>query len=269
MIYVCSDIHGQYGMFKLMLERIGFSENDHMYIIGDVIDRGPEPVPLLLDVMNRKNVTLMIGNHEHMMIQALLYDNTDEYNDWMYNGGSVTCRQLRELGRVKTDILLRRLEKHPLVIPNLSVNGRTFYFAHSAHTLYPEKETLLYRDAGEQNRERVLWSREFRHLRHGEGARKQIGYQYRSLYEKYKGSTLIIGHSPVYRCSYGIVTGRGFCRISRAFSGHLINLDCGCALGATLGVLRLDDMKEFYIDCRPLDMKYRIIRFTTKNKPAE
>ena len=49
--YVCSDIHGQYSLFLKALDRIGFSESDHMYIIGDVIDRGPDSMALLRDVM--------------------------------------------------------------------------------------------------------------------------------------------------------------------------------------------------------------------------
>lgn len=261
MIYVCSDLHGQYGMYRLMLEKTGFNDDDHLYIIGDVIDRGPDPVPLLLDVMERKNVTLMIGNHEHMMIQALLYGNADEYDDWMRNGGAATLHQLDELGTKRKKELLRELERQPMVIPGLFVSGRTFYLAHAAHTLYPEKKPLLYKDAGDQNREQVFWSREFRNIRRGSAGRMQVGYKYRSLYEQYRETTLLIGHSPVYRCSYGIVTRRGFCRISRAFSGHLINLDCGCVLGTTLGVLRLDDMQEFYVDCRPLDARYRTLRY--------
>lgn len=260
MIYVCSDIHGRYAMYRRILDKIRFSDDDHLYIIGDVIDRGPESVPLLLDIMGRENMTLMIGNHEHMMIQSLLYNNGEEYDDWMRNGGAATLHQLNELGVAKTNELLRKLERQPMVIPELHVGGHTFYLAHAAHTMYPEKNKLLYMDAGEQNREQVFWSREFRDIRHGTKGRLCVGYKYRNLYSNYGKTTLLIGHTPVYMCSYGIVTRNGFCRISRAFSGHLINLDCGCAVGASLGVLRLDDLEEFYIDCRPLDARRRMLR---------
>jgi len=42
MIYVMSDIHGQAGAFYKMLKKICFSDNDQMYVLGDVIDRGPD-----------------------------------------------------------------------------------------------------------------------------------------------------------------------------------------------------------------------------------
>ena len=250
MIYVCSDIHGYYRMFLKMLDKIQFSDDDTMYIIGDVVDRGPEPVALLIDVLNRKNVTLMIGNHEHMMIQGMLYDDDDEYNDWMRNGGGVTLCQLELLDSGYMTGLLKRLEECPLIIPDLRVNGRSYYLAHASHALYPEKEVLLYKDAGEQNRERVLWNRDYRIIRP-----KKLGYAYRRLYNEYKNTTLLIGHTPVHKCSYGVISRAGFNRISRSRSGHLINLDCGCTAGLTLGCLRLDDMKEFYVDRRsPYDL---------------
>ena len=35
-----SDIHGELDKFEQMLELIRFSDEDHLYILGDVIDRG-------------------------------------------------------------------------------------------------------------------------------------------------------------------------------------------------------------------------------------
>ena len=39
MVYCISDIHGDYARFQQMLHTIGFSDEDTLYIIGDVIDR--------------------------------------------------------------------------------------------------------------------------------------------------------------------------------------------------------------------------------------
>ena len=38
MQYVMSDIHGQYDKYLAMMDKIRFSDDDHLYIIGDVID---------------------------------------------------------------------------------------------------------------------------------------------------------------------------------------------------------------------------------------
>lgn len=39
MIYCVSDIHGELDKFERLLTLIQFSENDHLYVIGDAIDR--------------------------------------------------------------------------------------------------------------------------------------------------------------------------------------------------------------------------------------
>ena len=50
-IYVMSDMHGLYDRYLKMLELIRFSEEDELYILGDMIDRGPDGIPILLDMM--------------------------------------------------------------------------------------------------------------------------------------------------------------------------------------------------------------------------
>ena len=109
MIYVMSDIHGCHALFRRMCQKIDFTEEDDLYILGDFIDRGDTPIPLLLDCMERINVYPLLGNHEAIMLQCINglpaeanIDNvTDFYTDagfavysaWMQNGGSVTLTQ--------------------------------------------------------------------------------------------------------------------------------------------------------------------------------
>ena len=56
MTYVMSDIHGQYEKYIKMLDIISFSDDDELYVLGDVIDRGEHPVKILLDMSMRGNV---------------------------------------------------------------------------------------------------------------------------------------------------------------------------------------------------------------------
>ena len=39
--YVISDIHGEYDKFLDLLQKTGLREEDTLYILGDVVDRGP------------------------------------------------------------------------------------------------------------------------------------------------------------------------------------------------------------------------------------
>ena len=71
LIYVMSDIHGCHALFRKMCQKIDFTEEDDLYILGDFIDRGDTPIPLLLDCMERINVYPLLGNHEAIMLQCI------------------------------------------------------------------------------------------------------------------------------------------------------------------------------------------------------
>ena len=65
MTYVVSDIHGNYQKFKELLELIRFSEKDVMYVLGDIVDYGDEPIELLCDLSMRYNVLPILGEHDY------------------------------------------------------------------------------------------------------------------------------------------------------------------------------------------------------------
>ena len=60
--YVISDIHGEYDKFTTLLEKIDLKDMDTLYILGDVVDRGPNPVKTLLKLMEMPNVVLFHKN---------------------------------------------------------------------------------------------------------------------------------------------------------------------------------------------------------------
>ena len=122
MRYIISDIHGCYEEYRALLEKISFSGNDELYILGDVVDRGPEPIRVLQDLMERPNATLILGNHDFAMYTLmrkfsveiteenfdshLTADDLLHYNLWIQDGGSVTAEQFRRLSRMeRADIL--------------------------------------------------------------------------------------------------------------------------------------------------------------------
>ena len=67
--YAISDIHGMYGSYMEAVKSL--KENDTLFVLGDVIDRGRNGIKILQDMMKRKNVKFILGNHEWQMIQVL------------------------------------------------------------------------------------------------------------------------------------------------------------------------------------------------------
>ena len=70
MIYCVSDIHGELDKFERLLDLIQFSDADHLYVIGDVIDRGAMGVDILDRIMAAPNMTMLLGNHEQMCLNT-------------------------------------------------------------------------------------------------------------------------------------------------------------------------------------------------------
>jgi serine/threonine protein phosphatase 1 len=58
------DIHGEADRFRTMLEKIVFSADDTLYILGDVIDRGMDGIALLREIVAAPNMVMLLGNHE-------------------------------------------------------------------------------------------------------------------------------------------------------------------------------------------------------------
>lgn len=100
--YVISDIHGCFDQFMAIMDRIELTPNDRMYVIGDVIDRGPKSGDMVNWVVNERpsNVTMMLGNHEMMMLEDC-HDPGSMHlrfmSDWAFNGGAETAEQMEEL----------------------------------------------------------------------------------------------------------------------------------------------------------------------------
>lgn len=104
MTYVMSDLHGAFDKYITMLEKIDFGADDELYVIGDVVDRGEQPMDILFDMMNRANVYPLMGNHDLIALNLLpkvnktLIENGGMLDDklspllqvWISDGGQTT-----------------------------------------------------------------------------------------------------------------------------------------------------------------------------------
>ncbi|MGL5978670.1 MAG: metallophosphoesterase family protein [Erysipelotrichaceae bacterium] len=70
MRYVTSDIHGRLDRLVTLYQRLALQEGDMLYILGDLIDRGPDSLAVLLFCMEHTNMIVIRGNHEAMLLEA-------------------------------------------------------------------------------------------------------------------------------------------------------------------------------------------------------
>ena len=63
--YAIGDIQGCYKEFKLALKKVNFNlEKDYLWLVGDLINRGPDSLKLLKHVYKiRKRTHIVLGNH--------------------------------------------------------------------------------------------------------------------------------------------------------------------------------------------------------------
>ena len=71
MQYAVSDIHGRYDKYIELLRRIDLRPADTLYVLGDMIDRGPDGLKILRGMSLRPNVVPFLGNHEYAALTCL------------------------------------------------------------------------------------------------------------------------------------------------------------------------------------------------------
>lgn len=132
MVYAISDLHGDLAMYNHIVSQI--KDDDTLYIIGDVIDRGSSGVAIIQDIMKRPNVELLLGNHEWFLIMSMVYGLEHIMNTWIskQNGGSATAQALMSLSKDDCDKLLDFLLTRK-VCENLVVNNKTFVLVHGCY----------------------------------------------------------------------------------------------------------------------------------------
>lgn len=221
MTYAISDIHGRFDKYAAMLEKINFSDNDTLYVLGDVIDRGEDGIKIILDILGRDNVVMLLGNHEAMMLDTLLeftqitVSAISSLGAWFSNGGEPTFNAYMEITSKERIAVLGALEKMPCCA-EITVGENDFVLVHGGlENFAPDRPLSSY------SRDEIVWAEpDF-----------ERGY--------FDDRFTIIGHTPTQ-----IICGEA--KIIQA--GKLIDIDCGCAFdGGRLGCLRLDDFEEFYV----------------------
>lgn len=72
-------------------KKIRFSDEDMLYILGDILDRGPHPIRIIWDLMERFNADVIVGNHcvvamdclRNFMLKEITEENIEDINACM------------------------------------------------------------------------------------------------------------------------------------------------------------------------------------------
>lgn len=237
-IFAISDIHGHYDEFVRIIKKIKFQKGiDKLYILGDIVDRGPESIKLLsliwnLQIHYPETVKVLRGNHDQEFLKVItMMSKGETYTEeaWnMYAGFTGDDLNTVDVFHKLFDVdaktkLINWLSQLPYYIED-----GPYIFVHAAinPTLTMDKQT-------EQT---MLWG--------SENEKDPPFYSKKAFFKK----VVIFGHTPS-RIMHMKDTGKYNSHIWYDLKNYdKICIDCGIWSGGLLGVLEIDEVTDHYTE---------------------
>lgn len=228
MHYVMSDIHGCYAEYQLLLKKINFSDDDELFLLGDYVDRGQAPIPVLFDMMSRPNVHPLMGNHDYVAYYLMSkigidYDSSQSitkylegnalvsYYYWLKDGGQTTMSQFSQLEPDYRKALLEYMSTFGYYA-DVTIDDTRFIMVHAGLGNFSEDKELSEYTVGD-----VAFMRP----------------DFSKRYFKDDNTYVIVGHTPT-------VLVRSDRQAQVYVGDHLLDIDCGCVFGGNLACLCLE-----------------------------
>lgn len=215
-----------------LLDKIKLRETDTLYILGDVLDRGPHPIKVLLKLMDMSNAICLVGNHELMAIECLEFLMKEITNEsihemdekminnlftWQKNGSSTTIHEFSKLDAdLKQDVI--NFMKDFSIYEEVIVTGKKYLLVHAGLGNYsPQKNIEDYTLYD------IVWER------------PDYDIQY------FDDTYVVTGHTPTQTITTN--PKPGFIYKNK----NHIAIDCGAPFpGGRLAAICLDTQEEFY-----------------------
>lgn len=233
MIYVTSDIHGRLDRLKKLLDIISLSKEDKLYILGDLVDRGSEPIETIEFVMDHPQIEVIMGNHDEMMLYSLKYKDEVQTERWGRNGCEPTIEGFNKRSLEQQNRILNYLES----LTYYKIIDNKFLLVHGGFEpdrLLQDMKEMSFEEALIAQKNRLVWVREdFLKNKALENIITVFGHSPRPyinrLFEIEEELPYKIWHDNIFKDKIGIDTGN-------------------CYEKGRLACLRLEDYKEFYVE---------------------
>ncbi|MCP4790453.1 MAG: symmetrical bis(5'-nucleosyl)-tetraphosphatase [Gammaproteobacteria bacterium] len=262
--YAVGDLQGCLDPLQRLLERVRFSDQDQLWLAGDLVNRGPQSLETLRFVMSLgKRAKVVLGNHDlHLLalhheatnlsidptlaaifaapdrqelmtwLQSLpLLHYSRNYNTVMTHAGIPSCWNLATAQQLAEEIhqVLTGPQQH-------------HYFAN----MYGNQPDIWHPDLSEPERWRCI-TNYFTRMRFTDPQGRlelktkhkphqaPTGYAPWFTYKSQVSCQQIFGHWAALKGETGLET--------------IVNLDMGCVWGGHLKMLRLDDKQTYITAC--------------------
>jgi serine/threonine protein phosphatase 1 len=151
-VFVIGDLDGDLSVLKKALNNVNFDlQTDHLFCLGDVIDRGERSFDLF-HYIEELGAHMVLGNHEHLMLESVISKDTKAQDIWTRNGG-------RWHSSIPENYLMEMC--HKLLTKPLSILLK--YQGHNiglSHTLPQSWDWNNYPETKAEVIESLLWNRD-------------------------------------------------------------------------------------------------------------
>ena len=255
MIYICSDLHGCFNIFKKFYNTLDL-KNNKLIINGDCIDRGNNSAPLVDFIISHDNVELILGNHEYYYLNCfnIIEDNLkDGYLDlqvlnsysevflhWIQNGGNKTVESFNKFNKLYKRnlykdfyIYLQKCKKYLIVNNNLIIHAN------------PNIEPIHFMDSISL-RNYLKSLNDYDLFENRDFSDKTFIKDVDICNPNYN---IFVGHTPITyyeRKPLDGIRNSKFIRLSRRFGTKIVNTDLGVFLTKSLCFYNLSRDRYFY-----------------------
>lgn len=252
--YCISDIHGHKDELDEMLTLIKFCPQDTLYVLGDVLDKGPKSAECLLWATSAPdNIHFLRGNHEDFAYPVLSRDpvtltclRRDDL--WLSNGASETLDDLEAhtSAEWRMNVLLPWMEKL-LPFTVTEVGGKPFALVHAGFDPYyydlnldedPEHAINMLSEVGWPDPGCLTEKFDIGHLIGVQDTWSMMWIRQSWIFsERPAPIDTVYGHSVTTSSAASYARRQGIDPQARGGDGtisHILNrhgIDCGCAYG--------------------------------------
>lgn len=272
-VFAIGDVQGCYGEFRQLLDLICFdSRKDRLWLVGDIVNRGPDSLSTLRFVKELGDAALMVlGNHDlHLLMIAegcarlhrsdtldeiLAAPDRNELLDWLRHqkllhaddGYVLVHAGLLPSWSVEEAVALAELVESAL---------RSRHFSKLCLHMYGNQPDHW--DAGFEGYERlrvVINAMTRMRVCTPDG---KMDFNHKGLVKDIPSGYLPWFEVPNRASQEAVIICGHWSALGLRLKTNLIALDTGCLWGGALTAVRLEDRKIFQVPCAtPVETKYR------------
>lgn len=152
--YICGDIHGMYDLLMDKLSKVNFNFNeDILYCVGDLVDRGPDSYKVL-QLVKEPWFKTVLGNHEEMIIENFQAPYELSSRQLHYQNGGAWFFELSE---EMQEECLQIVKSLPLYL-EFEINGKLVGIIH-ADTCSNDWNQIKRASTTIRGRQHTVWGR--------------------------------------------------------------------------------------------------------------